>query len=258
MDTLFFVLSKLAWALIAPDSMLVLLFALGLVLLLKGYLRWAKYILSTLFALMLVISIFPVGEWLLYPLETKYQANPHLEKVDGIILLGGAEDPKLSAIWKQPVLGPAAERDFAFLYLAKKYPSATLVYTGGSGSVTDQEYKGADVAKQLFTQQGFDVSRILFERESRNTWENALFSQKLLSPKKGEHWVLITTGWHMPRSVGVFCQVGWSVTPYPVDFVSDDNLMRFSWGFSGHLHGLKKGIKEWVGILAYRFSGKMC
>jgi len=259
MDSLFFWLSKLAWLFIAPDSVLIIIFVFGLIFMLKGKLRLAKSIFILLFVIFITIGFFPVGEWVLYPLEKQYPHNPKLENIDGIIVLGGAEDAVRSDLWKQPVVGSAAERFFAAIYLAKQYPEARMIYTSGSGSLVDQELKGADAARQLFVQQGLDVSKIIFERQSRNTWENAVLSKKLAKPEEGENWVLITTAWHMPRSMGIFCKVGWQVTPYPVDFVSIYNkLIRLDWNFSYHLNNLKFGMKEWIGLAAYQFTGKMC
>jgi len=122
-----------------------------------------------------------------------------------------------------------------------------------------QDFKAADVAKRMFKEQEIDVSKMIFERKSRNTWENALLSKELVKPQVDENWVLITTGWHMPRSMGVFCKVGWSVTPYPVDFSTQpDNLFRVSWGFADNLSGLVTAVKEWIGIVSYKVMGRSC
>ena len=220
---------------------------------------WAKILSVTLLMCVLVIGLFPVGEWLLHPLETRFPVNPRLGRVDGIIALSGNLDPEATVQWDQIVAGGAAERNFTFIALARKYPNAKLVYTGGSSSMLHQEYKAADAAKRLFSELGMDTSRIIFERESRNTWENAVLSKKLVQPKNGERWVLITTGWHMPRSVGVFCKIGWDVIPYPVDFhTKPDRLLRVEWGVVGHLSGFVTAVKEWVGLIVYRFAGKAC
>ena len=125
--------------------------------------------------------------------------------------------------------------------------------------MVDQQKKSADSARNFFTRHGLDASLIIFERDSRNTWENAVFSKKLVNPDLNEEWVLITTAWHMPRSVGVFCKVGWDVIPYPVDFHSEpDNIIRLDWDFAGHLNRLVFAVKEWVGIIAYQASGRSC
>ena len=207
---------------------------------------------------MILISFFPIGEWLLYPLESRFQTNPVLpDKIAGIIVLSGSENTVLSPQWQQVELGDATERDLMFLALARKYPEAKLLFTGGSGSLLEQKDKAADIAKKLFKQLNFDVTRIVFEKESRNTYENAIYSKKIVQPFKNENWILITTGWHMPRSVGIFCKAEWPVIPYPVDHQTNkDNLFRISFNLSNNLRMLKIAIKEWLGLFAYYLSGK--
>lgn len=258
MDSVFFWLSKLAWLIIAPDSLLVILALVTWALLWYGMNRMAKRILGLAAIAMLIVALFPVGEWVLYPLEKRFSANPVLpQKIDGIIVLSGAEDANLSAIWNQVELGDGAERLLAFLALARRYPEAKLVFAGGSGSMVNQAHKGADVAKRLFEQQGLDVSRITFERESRNTFENAVLSKALVKPAPGENWILITSAFHMPRSVGIFCRAGWPVIPYPVDHRAwPGNLLRIDLGLAGHLGEMAMGVKEWVGLAAYYATGK--
>ena len=258
MNNLFFWLSKLAWLLISPGSLLLLFVLLIFILLVLNKQRIAKIVAATLSCLLLIIAFFPVGEWLLYPLESHFPTNPVLpEKIAGIIVLSGAEHPYLSTLWQQVELGDAAERDLAFMMLARQYPEAKLIFTGGTGSLTKQEYKAADVAKELFAQQGFDIDRVMFEKDSRNTYENARYSYKLASPKVNENWILISTAWHMPRSVGIFCKINWPMIPYPVDHqTSKGHLFRIEFGLLNNLVTLRTAIKEWLGLLAYRISGK--
>ncbi len=259
MHSVFFWISKLAWLLIAPGNLLLLLLLLTWFLLHRGgSLRPAKRLLTAIVAGCLLVAVLPLGEWLLYPLETSFKANAPLPaRVDGIVVLSGAENPALSALWKQAELGDGAERDLAFMALARRYPEARLIFTGGSGSLLDQQHKAADVAETLFSEAGMDTARILFERESRNTYENALFSMKIATPKPGENWLLITTAWHMPRSMGIFRRVGWPMLPYPVDHrTAPGHLLHCDLDFIGHLNDLQTALKEWLGLAAYRLTGK--
>lgn len=258
METLFFLLSKFIWIFISPDSLLLILLLITLVLLYKNKIKPAKILLSIISGLLLFISLFPIGEWLLYPLESHFPNNPELPaQIDGIIVLSGSEDTLLSSVWDQVEVGNAAERNLSFLTLARKYPKAKLVFTGGTGSLINQEYKAADVAKTLFEQQGFDTKRILFERESRNTYENAIYSKNIAKPSANKEWLLITTSWHMPRSVGIFCKAEWPVIPYPVDHQTNkDNLFRIDFDLLNNLYTLKTAIKEWLGLISYYLTGK--
>ncbi len=258
MDTLFFLTSKLVWLLISPDSLLLILILSTLVFLYLGKQKFAKTLLTITSSLLVFIAFLPIGEWLLYPLESRFQTNPALEKnINGIIVLSGSEDALLSKAWGQVEIGSSVERDLAFMALARQYPKAKLIFTGGTGSLKHQEYKAADVAKKLFEQQGLDITRITFERESRNTYENVIYSKKNIKPVANEKWILITTSWHMPRSIGIFCKADWPMIPYPVDHQTNkDNLFRIDFNLLENMRTLKTAQKEWLGLFAYYLSGK--
>jgi uncharacterized SAM-binding protein YcdF (DUF218 family) len=258
MESTFFWISKLAWVMIAPDTLLLFLLLISWLLLWRRAYILAKWLLGFVTIFLMVVALFPIGEWLLCPLETRFPTNPKLpEQIDGIIVLSGTENAVLSSLWNQAELGDSAERDMAFLALARQYPNAKLVFTGGSGSMMHQDHKAADVAKKLFDDLGLDLSRVTFERNSRDTFENAVFSKELVRPDPGQKWILITTAWHMPRAVGIFCKAGWPVIPYPVDhWTMPGKLLRIDFSLSDHLRGLATGLKEWLGLIAYYLSGK--
>jgi uncharacterized SAM-binding protein YcdF (DUF218 family) len=96
------------------------------------------------------------------------------------------------------------------------------------------------------------------ERRSRNTQENAEFSKALAAPKSGERWLLVTSAYHMPRSVGVFRKAGFAVEPYPVDWRvgGPADRWRFRTFAIDGLANLDAGTREWMGLVAYRISGK--
>ena len=258
LGTLFFYLSKFIWALVAPASVLYLLFVGGCLLLWFGKTRLASRVLGPTLALFTLVAFLPLGNWLATPLEQRFEANPELpESVDGIIMLGGAVDAMTSYIWNQPEFGPAADRYFALADLARQYPDATLVFTGGSGSVRDQAFKEADIAEVVFATIGINGRNLVMERESRNTQENALNSKALVNPEPGESWVLITSAQHMPRSVGIFCQQGWPVIPYPVDHkTAPGRQFRIEFNPGENLESLNHVTREWLGLLAYYLTGK--
>src|SRR5688572_23704280 len=192
MDNGFFLVSKILWALLAPDLLLIYLLAAGVVCLYRQKIKAAKILVSSALALLVIIAILPVGLWLLYPLEKRFPANPELPvQVDGIILLGGTINPLVSAAWGQSELGNSAEREIAFMQLAREYPRAKLVMSGGNGAIFDQEYREADVSQALLQTLGIDPARVVFERDARNTYENALNSKALMQPRADETWLLV-------------------------------------------------------------------
>lgn len=258
MDTAFFLASKIFWALLSPDSLIVILGVSAWIAAILKWQRISRSLLATCALLLVLIGFFPVGEWLIAPLENRFTTNAALpSEVDGIVVLGGTILPRMSNIWQQPEVNGAAERLTNLLYLARLYPNAQLVFTGGSGSVTEQEFKEAEMAQILFDQLGLAERAIIFESESRNTSENAINSKRLVTPESDENWLLITSAYHMPRSIGVFCQQQWIVQPYPVDHYSQPgNLLRLDFLFSENLSVLKTAVREWVGLVAYRISGR--
>jgi uncharacterized SAM-binding protein YcdF (DUF218 family) len=258
MESLFFFTSKLVWCVISPDVLLGLGLVGVFVLLLRKRARAATWVLGCELLVFAVIGLWPVGEWVFSPLERRFKTNPDLPaEIHGVIVLGGGEDAISSSIWNQPEVGDAAERLLAFMSMARRFPEAKLVFTGGSGSMMDQGFSGADCVKQLFEQQGLDVSRVIFERESRNTYENVILTQKLMKPGKDENWLVITSASHMPRAMGIFMKADWPVIPWPVDHWSQPGrLWRVQWDPVGHLYNLKIASKEWVGLLAYYATGK--
>ena len=118
--------------------------------------------------------------------------------------------------------------------------------------------KEGDFAREMLESLGISRSRLTIERQSRNTLENAEFSKALVSPSPGERWLLVTSAYHMPRSVGLFRKAGFPVEPYPLDWRigAHDDLFRFT---NIALEGLSRtdiAVREWLGLIAYRLSGK--
>ncbi|MCP5356845.1 MAG: YdcF family protein [Pseudomonadales bacterium] len=258
MDTVFFWASKLVWALISPDSLLLILLLTAYGLILLGLRRSGRLLLGVTCLLALLVAWLPLGEWLGAPLESRFPSSPALPpNVDGVIVLGGFIDSPRSAAWQQVQLNEAGERWERFTQLARRYPQARLVVTGGSGALGGQHMKETDSIPALMQQAGLGDREILLETESRNTWENVVLSRELVNPQADEHWLLVTSAAHMPRAVGIFCAQDWPVTPVPVDFRTERNgLWRVELRFAEHLLSLREATHEWVGLLAYFVTGK--
>ncbi|MCG8551440.1 MAG: YdcF family protein [Desulfobacterales bacterium] len=257
-DLFFFWLSKLIWMIIRPDFLLVAFAVIGMLFWVFGAVKKAKWILSCVVLTMTAITVFPLGTLLLAPLELRFPTNPVLpKKVDGIIMLGGAENNHLTRMWHQPEIRGAGDRYIGFVRLARAYPDAVHLFTGGSGNPMHQEWKDADTARQIFMDLGLDTSSMVFEDQSRNTYENGLLAKAMVHPEPGQTWVLVTTAAHMPRSVGVFNRLGWPVIPYPVDHSTrPDREVKPGLNFSGHLERLVTATSEWAGLTAYYITGK--
>ena len=218
MDDIFFYLSRYIWDLISPDSLFVILLTLCLLLFVLRQTKKATFLLILLTSCTLFLSFFSVGDWMLYPLESRFKHNPALpEQIDGIIVLGGPIIADRSAEWQQLETNQFHERLGTFIHLAQLYPDARLVFSGGNASTDEDNPTEAQIAETYFIKSGISAERLLIENKARNTAENAIYSRQLANPQSNETWILITTAFHMPRAIGVFCQQNWKVVPYPVD-----------------------------------------
>lgn len=259
MDSVFFYLAKLAWLLLAVDSVLLMWLCLGVLCLYMGWFKVAQRLLLALTLTSLTIAVIPLGEWLFYPLEKQNPPASLPTQVDGIVVLGGGEAVGLSAAWQQVALGEGAERLTAMVMLANAYPQVPVVFTGGSGRMVEQSTTGAAVASQFARSMGLPKDRLILESQARNTVENARLTKAIMQPKTGEHWLLVTSAFHMPRSLAVFCKAGWPMQPYAVDYrAQKGNLLRVDWDFAKHLRNLNQAFKEWLGLAAYKLTGKAC
>lgn len=256
---MFFFLSKFFAFFTKPSNLLFLLAIAGLVLMATRYARAGRRILVTSVILLLVFGISPLGRQLVLVLEGRFPPwDASRGAPDGIIVLGGAIAPGVSKARGEISLSGAAERMTVIADLARRYPSAKIVFTGGSPGLFGGP-READYVLPLWESFGIARDRIILERDSRNTVENATMTKALLNPKPGERWLLVTSSWHMPRSVGVFRQAGFQVEPYPVDWISvGDELgkLGISESFAGGLHAIDNAAHEWVGMLAYWLTGR--
>ena len=251
---MFFLASKILVPLETPSDLLLLLLLFGLAAF--PFARRTGMAMAALAALLfLFITLFPVAAWVSAPLENRFPRPQTLpERVDGIIVLGGAVDPVATARRGIPSLNSAAERMTEFVRLAKKYPDARLMFSGGSGRLGAlPSFTEADAARLFFAQQGLDAGRVLFENKSRNTYENVAFSKALAHPRSGQIWLLISSAEDMPRSVGIFRKVGWPIVAVPVAYKSD---MPNSYTLGDNLFQLDHAAHEWLGLVVYYLTGK--
>ncbi len=157
------------------------------------------------------------------------------------------------------VVRSAPDRIIAAAALAQRYPNARIVFSGGNPNLVSNDAREADYAGAIFESLGIAKSRLIMDRRSRNTLENAEFSKALAAPKAGERWLLVTSAFHMPRSVGLFRKAGFVVEPYPVDWrvAGRGDLFAFSNIAGDGLGRTDIAVREWIGLIAYRATGKI-
>jgi uncharacterized SAM-binding protein YcdF (DUF218 family) len=256
---LYFALSKTLGLFAVPSNDIAVLALVGLVLLRTRYVRVGRRLLFTSLALVIVVGMPQLGIALTLVLEQRFP--PWVESAtppDGVIVLGGVIDAETSAVRRTIVLGEAAERVTEIAALARRYPTARIIFCGGNANLVFPGLPEAAFAEQLF--ESFDIprARVLIEDRSRNTAENARFAKALVNPKPGERWLLVTSAMHMPRAVGAFRKAGFPIEPYPVDWRTRgwSDLWLLWLPSVDNLVTTDRAAKEWVGLLVYGLTGR--
>jgi uncharacterized SAM-binding protein YcdF (DUF218 family) len=256
---MFFVLSKVLGFFAIPSNLIVSIGLLGVLLLATRFKRTGRGLIVASLVVLAILGLSPVGNALIIPLEQRFPAwDPARGAPDGIIVLGGMITPDVSAARNEVALNEAAERLTVAVELARRYPNARVLFSGGSSALLFSEGNEAEFAGRLLQSFGIAPGRILLEPRARNTVENAAYSKAMAQPKPGERWLLVTSASHMPRSIGVFRQAGFAVEAVPVDWRtrgSEDVLRPFATMGDG-LRRTDTAVREWVGLAVYRLTGK--
>jgi uncharacterized SAM-binding protein YcdF (DUF218 family) len=242
-----------------PINFLVELGVLSVLLMATRVAALGRRLAVTTLVLLALAAFSPLGNLLLYPLESRFpQWDASQGAPDGIIVLGGSVDVDLSAAHHTPVVGHAADRMLAAAELARRYPNARVAFTGGSANLISTGAREADYSAPILENLGIARERLILERDSRNTYENAVFTKRLVAPKPGERWLLVTSAFHMPRSIGIFRKAGFDVEAYPVDWRMGGREDLFAFTNMGG-EGLSRtdvAVREWIGLVAYRLLGR--
>lgn len=251
---------KLVWAVLNPLSLLTGLMVAALLLQLTPWRRLGGRLALLACALALTIGVLPFGALLVAPLEDRFPApNGFPERVDGIVLLGGATQPGISEARGQPGLNHNGERVLAFMELLRRYPGARAIVSGGSGSLVPDRLSEAEIVRTILERQGIATDAITFDGRSRTTHESAVALRAILSPEPGETWLLVTSAWHMPRAMGSFARQGLDFTAWPVDYRTDGSGIVAPRLWPDLMNGFESmmfALREWTGLAAYRAMGR--
>ena len=255
---MFFFLSKFLWYFINPLNLFFILFATGSLFLFSRFFRIGRILLVSLLIITSLISVFSVGDWMLWKLENRFLSPNQLPvRLDGVVVAGGILDPYLSSKRERPIIGGAIERLTVAAKLAKKYPEAKILFSGGSGDLLRKSFKEAHYVLPILAQLGVSPERVLIEDQARNTYENSVFSKEIAKPEKGESWLLITSAFHMPRAIGTFRKAGWEIFAFPVDY---NTSPVFEWNptlnVGASLTKFSVAFHECLGLLVYWMTGK--
>jgi uncharacterized SAM-binding protein YcdF (DUF218 family) len=256
---MFFIVSKVLGFFALPSNLLVMIGLLGLVLLLTRFRRLASWLVVTSLVLLALFGLSPLGNALMLSLEDRFPPwDASRGPPDGVIVLGGIIAEDVSAARGAVALNESAERITVAAELARRYPNMRIIFSGGTNALLFDNDAEAGFAVRQLEDLGVARERVTAEEQSRNTVENAVFSRLIANPQPGERWLLLTSAFHMPRAVAVFRAVGFPVEPYPVDWrtTGPADVFRPYPSVSEGLRRTDVAVREWVGLLLYRLTGK--
>jgi uncharacterized SAM-binding protein YcdF (DUF218 family) len=242
--------------LLAPSNVVIAIGLIGAVLLPTRFVRVGRRLVVTSILLIAVIGLSPLGRALLLPLEGRFPRwDPSRGRPTGIVVLGGLID---TAEGRQTSSDRAIKRAIDVAELARRYPSARILFPGGNRGQLSGDLAEAKFAQRLFETFGIPSERISFERDSRTTAESASLTKVLAEPKSGERWLLVTSAVHMPRAMGAFRKVDFSVEAYPVDYQTNGrgDLLSPPGSVAGGLTSTAIATDEWIGLLVYWLTGR--
>ena len=259
---MFYYLSKIAWLVIQPVGLLTLSFAS---ILLVSFFRARKLVrLLAFVGLLFVLGAAQtnVGRLMLQPLENRFARPgeiPPPDRVAGIIVLGGGFDGYVTQRRGGFELGGSGDRFVETLRLAKALPDVPVVISGGEASLIRTTEGDASIAVRFFTEFGIDENRLILESRSLNTHENAALTKTVIAGLPKGDWLLVTSAFHMPRSVGAFREQGIGVIPWPADYRTS-GTDGFAIGRDDPMEAMSEvslAIREWIGLAVYAATGRI-
>ena len=255
---MFFVTSKVLESALLPSNVIGFIAVIGVSALLLRRFRAATWLLTTAVASFFIVGWSPLGPALIAPLENRFPIPDLPSAVTGIVMLGGAVDTHLTGDRHSTALNDNAERVFATAVLARRYPHARILLSGGANHLfAEQTLNESEVARDVLVDMGIPQERIEMEERSRTTFENAVESLSVAKPKSGDVWLLVTSAYNMPRAVASFEAVRFPVLPYPVDYrTRPTDMFKPTKSIAEGMTLTDVAAHEWLGLLAYWLSGR--
>ena len=224
--------------------------------------KFIKLIINFCIISILLLIFTPIGQKGIFYLEKDYLLQNKINKIDNIIVLAGPENQAVTKVTNKLNLGDGSERLIASVKLALENPKAKIYFLGGDGKLVNTEFDETHVAKIFFNDVGFDLKRVKFINNTRNTIENLKSFKKFEDKNKSN--ILITSAYHMKRATLIAKKLNINFTPYAVDFRSNIalihkvknnfSILNYIQGFNvlNGLNSFNIFFREFLGILAFK------
>jgi uncharacterized SAM-binding protein YcdF (DUF218 family) len=259
---LYFFFSKI----LAPFLNLINLLLISLLLIFLINFKFKNKLITDLRNVMMILFFFlvffPIGKLGLTYLEKDFFYQKKLNKVDNILVLAGPENASRTEISNKLNIGDGSERLIASIKLAREFKNSKIVFLGGDGKLIKKKFNEVSVAKLFYQDVGFDLNRIIFIDNTRNTVENLKSFKDLFGNDQSN--VLITSAFHMKRSIMIANKFNLKLIPYAVDFRSNLNtfvekkkefsILNYIQTFNvlNNLNSFNIFFRELLGILAFK------
>ena len=255
-----FYLSKILNFFINPLHILSLIILLQLFIIFFTQSKKLVFFFSKLFLILfLFFGYSPLSNFLLSKIEDYIQPSKFpIQQLTGVVVLGGSfEKGSESKERNEVLLNSSAERLTKALEIYKKNPRILILFSGFSNEFKPQGWSESDMAKKFFIDQGVRIDNLIFENQSRNTFENIKFSKDIIVNYKGT-WGLITSAKHMPRSFFAFKKQGLILEPINVDYeTGTSRLFWINFDISAGLTNWNIIFHELIGITYYKVTNKI-
>ena len=255
-----FYLSKILNFFINPMHILSLVILMQLFIIFFMQSKKLVILFSKLFLILfLFFGYSPLSSFLLSKIEDYIQTSKYpVQQLTGVIVLGGSFNSGLESKERNEVsLNSSAERLTKALEIYKKNTRIIILFSGFSGELKPQGWSESDMAKKFFLDQGVKLDNLIFENQSRNTFENIKFSKDIIANYKGI-WGLITSANHMPRSFFTFKKQGLILEPINVDYKTGTSRMFWiNFDISSGLSNWSIILHELIGISYYKITNKI-
>jgi uncharacterized SAM-binding protein YcdF (DUF218 family) len=218
-----------------------------------------KFFSLSFIFLFIFFGIYSLPYFLLNKLEDYIKATKiSYSQLTGVIVLGGGVGQGLVPKERNEAsLHEAAERLTKAIEIYKKNSKVIILFSGFSGSLKPEGWSESDTARKFFIDQGVREENLIFENQSRNTFENVKYSKKILEDKKG-NWGLITSASHMARSFMVFKKNGIIVEPISVDYkTGTSKIFWLTFDFYKAVRLWNILLHEITGIIYYKLTDKI-
>jgi uncharacterized SAM-binding protein YcdF (DUF218 family) len=264
---MFIFLSKLLPLFVYPLGLACLLIVLAL--LLKGV-GWQRAVLIATLALLFLGGNRWVSTALARSLEWQYLPPAEIPQAEVIVVLGGGT---ANAVYPRTIveISDAGDRVLYAAWLYKQGKAPHLLLTGGALDWAPTATSAAQDMATLLEMMGVPGDALWLEPDSRNTYEDAVYSARILREKGIHRILLVTSAFHMPRSVRLFEAQGLEVIPLPADYSvvqasGDDQGAATLTGdpraailslfpTADNLSRTTRMLKEYIGILVYDLKG---